>query len=156
MSQTRGSEVRPKLFKPLDNSWKGNCVSQIVLQITGQAASHEADAARKSIEEIDSKFEAVRKARKEHLIGLGSLVSSVSRSKISSESMVMSARFAGWVAGEVHGVLSEGLRRHWACLPPPYSTGWRWRLRLPGPGGVLCWRKQQELAKSCQESPNEL
>ena len=30
-----------------------------------QAASHEADAARKSIEEIDGKFEAVRKARKE-------------------------------------------------------------------------------------------
>ena len=30
-----------------------------------QAASHEADAARKSIEEIEGKFEAVRKMRKE-------------------------------------------------------------------------------------------
>ena len=35
-----------------------------------QAASHEADAARKSIEEIEGKFEAVRKMRKEHAICL--------------------------------------------------------------------------------------
>lgn len=89
------------MLEPLDDSWKGNCISQIVLQIvlqiTGQAASHEADAARKSIEEIDGKFEAVRKARKEHLIWLGSigsLVSSDARSKFSNESIVMTARFA--------------------------------------------------------------
>ena len=30
-----------------------------------KAASHEADAARKSIEEIEGKFETVRKARKD-------------------------------------------------------------------------------------------
>lgn len=30
-----------------------------------QAASHEADSARKSIEEIEGRFETVRKARKE-------------------------------------------------------------------------------------------
>ena len=40
--------------------------------------------------------------------------------------------------GEVHGVLSEGLRSHWTCLPASYSTaGRRWRFCLPGSGGVL-------------------
>ena len=39
------------------------CPYRVFLRL--QAASHEADSARKSIEEIEGRFETVRKARKE-------------------------------------------------------------------------------------------